>query len=356
VKIIDRYIIGTIVLYSAMVLGVLLTLGGLFVFISQQDDIGVGNYGASDALLFTVLNLPQQAYELMPISVLIGGLLGLGILARGSELVVVRAAGVSVLRIAVSACVAGLLIAMLTALLGEVVAPPVQKFARQQKAFSKFSDVSFAGSGSAWVKDGNTVISVHEQSGDNLFGGVYVFRFATPLVLASVGHASRAILGETAGHWRLDGYTETRFEDDHTVTTHKSNLELETKVNPGFLGIAASEPRQLPSLDLWRLIGHLRANGLEAQTYLFAFWSRIARTFAIIMVAILAVPFALGPLRSSGAGARIVIGVLIGIAFFLVQRTLESGSIVFNLDPMILAWIPTAALALLTMILIARTR
>src|SRR5262245_12520458 len=259
-RIIDRYIIGTILLYSAMVLGVLLTLGGLFVFIGQQDDIGVGSYRASDALLFTVLNIPQQAFELMPIAVLIGGLFGLGILARGSELVVVRAAGVSVARIAVSAAIAGLLIAILTALLGEVVAPPMQKFARQQKAFSKFSDVSFAGSGSAWVKDGNTIISVHEQSGDNLFGGVYVFRFANPRLLISVGHASRAILGQTAGHWQLDGYTETRFEDDQVVTTPRSKLELETKVNPGFLGIAASEPRQLPSIDLWRLINHLRAN------------------------------------------------------------------------------------------------
>jgi lipopolysaccharide export system permease protein len=306
--------------------------------------------------LFTVLNIPQQAFELMPIAVLIGGLLGLGILARGSELVVVRAAGVSVARIAVSAGIAGLLIALLTALLGEVVAPPMQKFARQQKAFSKFSDVSFAGSGSAWVKDGNTIISVHEQSGDNLFGGVFVFRFANPRVLVSVGHATRAILGQTAGHWQLDGYTESRFEDDRVVATPRTRLELETKVNPGFLGIAASEPRQLPSLDLWKLIGHLRANGLEAESYLFAFWSRIARTCAVIIVAILAVPFALGPLRSSGAGARIVIGVLIGVAFFLVQRTLESGSIVFNLDPLILAWIPTAALTLLTFILIARTR
>ena len=88
----------------------------------------------------------------------------------------------------------------------------------------------------------------------------------------------------------------------------------------------------------------------------FAFWSRIARTCAVIMVAILAVPFALGPLRSSGAGARIVIGVLIGIVFFLAQRMLESGSIIFDLDPVLLAWIPTAALFLLSLILIARTR
>ena len=208
---------------------------------------------------------------------LIGALLGLGILARGSELVVVRAAGVSVMRIAVSAWIAGLLIAMLTALLGEVVAPPVQKFARQQKAFSKFSDVSFAGSGSAWVKDGSTIISVHEQSGDNLFGGVYVFRFSGPLVLLSVGHASRAILGETAGHWRLDGYTETRFEDDHTVTTPSRTSSsrprsiLDSSVSPRVSRVSCrrwicGDSSAICAPMAWK------------RELLFAFWSRIART------------------------------------------------------------------------------
>lgn len=354
--ILDRYLVRTILLYTCMVLGVLLTLGALFVFIEQQDDIGVGSYGASDALLYTLLNLPQQVYEFMPISALIGGLLGLGALARGSELVVVRAAGVSVARIAASAAVAGLLLAVATALIGEMLAPPLQKFARQQKAFSKFSDVSFAGSGSAWVKDGNTIISVREQTGDNLFGGIYIFRFAGPQVLSSIGQATLATLGESEGRWRLDGYAETRIEGDRVAATPRHSIELQTKVNPGFLGLAASEPRQLPVVGLINLIRHLTANALDAGTYIFALWSRVARTFAVIVVALLAVPFALGPLRTSGAGARIIIGVLIGVAFFLVQRTLESGSIVFNLDPMILAWIPTTTLALLTVILLARTR
>lgn len=355
-RILDRYLIGTILHYTGLVLAVLLTLGGLFVFIDQQEEIGVGNYGAADALLYAVLNLPQQAFELMPIAALIGALIGLGALARGSELVVIRAAGVSVGRLAISAAMAGLMILITTFVLGEILAPPLQKFASQQKAFSKFADVSFAGVGNAWVKDGDTIFSVHQQSGDNLFGGVYVFRFDGPQRLLSIGHADSATLGEASGHWRLRAYTETRFEGNRVVATKQPNVELATRVNPGFLGLAVSQPKQLPSLGLLRLIRHLRANGLETSSYVLALWSRIARTCSIIAVVLLAVPFALGPLRSSGAGARIVIGVLIGVAFFLMQRTLESGTIVFDLNPVILAWLPTATMALLATILIARTR
>lgn len=355
-RILDRYLIGTVLLYSAMVLGVLLTLGGLFVFIGQQDDIGIGDYGAADALLFSLLSLPQQAYELMPIAVLIGALLGLGALARGSELVVVRAAGVSVMRTARAVAIGGLVILIFTVAIGEFMAPPLQKFARQQKSFSKFSDVSFAGSGSAWIKDGETMISVQEQTGNELFGGVFVFRFDGPQRLVSVGQARHATVEQGSREWRLEGYRETRLNGARVEGGAAPQATLTTRIDPGFLGLAVSEPRQLPSLGLFRLIRHLRANGLETGTYEFAFWSRIARTCAIIVVALLAVPFAFGPLRTSGAGARMVIGVLIGVAFFLVQRTLESGAIVFELDPKVLAWIPTAMLAVVTTILIARTR
>lgn len=355
-RIFDRYIARTVVMYSLMVLVVLLTLGGLFVFIGQQDDIGVGNYGAADALLYSLLNLPQQGFELMPIAVLIGSLLGLGALARGSELIVLRASGVSIARLSVSVATAGVALMLLAALLGELVAPPLQKFARQHRAFSKFADVSFAGSGSAWVKDGDIMLSVEEQSADSLFGGVFVYRFDSVNRLASVGRAERAGVSPGERGWRLQQYVETRFEDDHTTSRSSRSEPLKTSVDPGFLGLAVSDPRELPSVGLWRLIGHLRANGLDTQNYEFAVWSRIARTVAIVVVALLAIPFSFGPMRSSGAGARMVIGVLIGVAFFLLQRTLESGTIVFNLDPVLLAWVPTATLAALTLALSVRMR
>ncbi len=354
-KVVDRYLAATVVTYSGMVLAVLLTLGALFTFITQQDDIGVGNYDAGDALVYSLLTLPQQAFELMPIAVLIGSLLGLGALARGSELVVLRASGVSIMRICVSVALGGVILLATGAFLGEVAAPPLQKFARQQKAFSKYADVSFAGSGAAWVKDGNLMLSVEEQSGDNVFGGIFLFEVeGTRLV--RVARAATAALAPNGKGWLLYGYTETRFTEEGAETAAAPVQEIETRIDPSFIGLAVSEPRQLPSLALLRLIRHQQENRLESDIYEFAFWSRIARTCAILIVAVLAVPFALGPLRSSGAGGRMVIGVLIGVAFFLLQRTLESGAIVFALDPTLLAWVPTLLLAILTAGLLLRAR
>jgi lipopolysaccharide export system permease protein len=117
-----------------------------------------------------------------------------------------------------------------------------------------------------------------------------------------------------------------------------------------------SEPGELASGALWSLIGYYRANSLDPKAYLFAFWSRIARTVAIGFSVLLAIPFVLGSLRSSGAGTRTMMGLLLGICFFLVQRLIESGTVVFDLNPVVLAWIPTAAMGMVTMLLLARAR
>ena len=112
-SVLDRYIVRSILGAVLLVMMVLLVLGALFMFIDQQDDVGIGHYTALDAFWYTLLNLPQLAYELLPITALIGSLLGLGSLARGSELTVIRATGVSVARLAGIALMAGLLLMLL---------------------------------------------------------------------------------------------------------------------------------------------------------------------------------------------------------------------------------------------------
>src|SRR5258708_11631077 len=121
-NILDLYLFRTVLVYTGMAMGVLLTLGALFVFISQQGDIGVCSYSAGDAFLFALFNVPQQAFELLPIGAMIGALMGLGNLASGSELVVTRASGVSVWRIAWPVGLAGLTLALMMYGIGEYAA------------------------------------------------------------------------------------------------------------------------------------------------------------------------------------------------------------------------------------------
>ena len=151
-------------LVLVLVMAVLLVLAVLFTFIGEQGDIGQGHYTARSALEFSLLNLPQQAWELLPIGALIGSLLGLGSLARGSELIVLRSSGVSIARIAGSALIAGLMLLAGEIILGEALAPRLEQTAKHQKAFERFSDASFGG-GAAWVRDGSLILNVEQLAG-----------------------------------------------------------------------------------------------------------------------------------------------------------------------------------------------
>ena len=351
----DRYLYRTVLVYTAMAMAVLLTLGALFLFITQQNDIGVGSYGAADAFVFTMLNLPQSAFELLPIGALIGALMGLGHLASGSELVVTRASGVSVWRIAWPVGLAGLTLALVMYGIGNYAAPPLAQFAKREKTTEKLADVSFAGSSSAWVKEGNLILRVQTGEVDRAFGGVSLFQLDGPTKLRSIQRAERISVADP-GRWRLHNVATSRFGDDRVTGGVVSETTMQSTVNPEFLGLAATDPQMLTLHGLAAYIDHLRRNSLDTASYEIGYWSRIARLFAVIIVTLLALPFVFGPLRTTGAGTRTVIGVMLGVIFFLITRTIENGGHLFGLNPALVGWLPTVAIGLGTMIAIARTR
>lgn len=353
--ILDRYFAKAVLLHTLMVLAVLLALMTLVTFISQQDDIGQGSFGVSGAFLVTLLQLPQQAYQMLPIAALIGAIIGLGGLARDSELTVVRAAGVSVARIAVSAAMAGLVVAAMLWVIGEYFAPPADQYARQYKIFSRYSQVEFTGSRSAWVRQGPYFINVRRQAAENLYGGVYVYELDAERRLVMVGRAETASQDAT-GRWVLNNYSETRLGEDATKARVVPRLVTDQKFNADFLGMAVTSPESMPLGDLYAYKAHLKANNLDSSVWEIAFWSRISRLVAAIAVCIFAVPFAFGPLRSAGAGARTIMGIMVGVLFVLLTQTLENSGQVYGLNPLLVAWGPTALLLAIATVAIWRTR
>jgi lipopolysaccharide export system permease protein len=355
VNTLDRYLYRTVLTYTLMAMAVLLALGALVLFISQQGDIGVGSYTAGDAFLYTLLNMPQTAFELLPIGALLGALMGLGHLASGSELVVTRASGVSVWRIAWPVGLAGVTLALIMFGIGEYAAPSMAQFAKREKTTSKLSDVSFAGLSSAWVKDGNRILRVQTGEVDRAFGGVSVFELDGPTRLRSIQRAARIDVADP-GLWRMHNVATSRFTADRVEGSTVSDFTLSSTVNPAFLGLAATDPQLLTLHGLASYIDHLRRNNLEPAVYEIGYWSRIARHFAVVVVTLLALPFVFGPLRTTGAGTRTVIGALLGVVFFLIERTVENGGQLFNLNPALIGWLPTAVIGLCTLVAISRTR
>jgi lipopolysaccharide export system permease protein len=350
----DRYIARTLLSSVALVMLALLLLGMLFVFIGEQGNVGIGHYGMLDALQYSALSLPQFALESFPAGALIGALLGIGVLARSHELTVMRGSGMSKLRLASAVLLCALLLVAIALLVGEFLAQPLGQLADEQKAYAKYSNMSFAGAG-AWIRDGDIILNVQDRSSSAEYGGMLIFELTPDNRLAAIARAEHASAAGTQS-WLLRNYVESRFVNDSVTSLRLAQRPLHTAAGADFLRLVSSDTSELSLHTLYVAMRYLRTNDLGTEPYEIAFWSRVARTVGIVVALLFALPFGFGSLRTASLSARTTFGIALGIVYVFLQRLVESGAQVFSLDPLVLAWVPTGLLALVSAIMLWRVR
>ncbi|HWP94444.1 MAG TPA: LPS export ABC transporter permease LptG [Gammaproteobacteria bacterium] len=350
----DRYLARTIFAGTLLVLAVLLALSAFLNLIGQADDIGVGGYTLAHALRFVAASLPQQAYEMFPIAILVGTLIGLGNLASGNELVVMRAAGLSLWRLARSLLVGGALVASLCVAIGEFIAPPAERYAKHHKTLAMYQHLTLTARQGIWLKDGGRYINVRHMRDEGSLHEVYVFEVDPEGALVRLLRAASASFEN--GRWTLKGVRETRFTPAGAQTSMAQERSWDTSLDPGLLDLFVVDYKTLSTRALAEYIRFLHTNGLDASVYELSFWTRIVTPFSMMVLAVLALPFVFGPLRSVGAGQRIVVGMLVGVVFYLVNHTFMSSGQVFGLNPFVIAWTPTLLLAAGALVAIRLTR
>jgi lipopolysaccharide export system permease protein len=353
-SLLTTYLMRTILASTMLVLLVLLALAGLFEFIGQLQDTQA-DYGVAQALLFALLRLPQLSFEMLPIAALIGSLLGLGALANNSEIVVMRTAGLSIARLAGMVAVSGVVLMVFTALVAEFIGPPLDYFARTMRDEARAGQDRASNGNAAWVKDGSVILHLDRVNTEYNFGGVYLFRFNDDDTLQSVARAENSGIDDS-DRWILENYRETRFLNDG-VQASESSLAIESfEIDGDLLGITLVKPISLSARGLMSYIRYLKKNGLKSLRYETALWSRISQTATVVVMPVLALAVVFGSLRSAGAGGRLMIGVLIGLAYFLASEMLANSGEVFDLNPAVLTWVPTVFLLIATTYALSRVR
>lgn len=352
--ILTQYLMRTILASTALVLVVLLALAGLFEFIAEIDDTR-GDYQVPQAILFAALRLPNLAFEMLAVACLIGSLLGLGGIAANSEIVVMRSAGLSVWRLARMVSLAGFVLLVVTGLLGEFIGPPLDFYARTMRAEARYQKDDERLGTETWVRDGDTFLHLERVSTEFEFGSIYIYRFDEQNRLRSIAKAENSGIDEE-DNWILERLRETTFRDDGVQVAESSRAVESFEVNAELLGNALVKPLSLSARGLRGYIDYLERNQLDTTPYVTELWYRAARTLSVLVMPILSLAFVFGSLRSGGAGGRLMIGVGIGLAYYLVSETLANSGQVFNLNPVVSTFLPTLALIIITLIALARVR
>ena len=352
--ILTQYLMRTILAATALVLVVLLALAGLFEFIAELDDTR-GDYQTPRVILYTLLRLPQLAFEMLPVAALIGSLLGLGALAANSEIIVMRSAGLSIRKLSGMVAMTGTVLLIFTGLLGEFIGPPLDYFARNMRLEARFGQDEDRLGNATWVRDGSVILHLERVSSEFEFGSIYLFLLDEHNGLSSIARAENSGIDED-DRWVLENLRETRFEDNGVRVVASSLAIEEFNIDAETLGISLVKPQSLSGRGLVSYIDYLKRNSLDARRYETELWYRIARTATVLIMPVLALAFVFGSLRTGGAGARLMIGVVIGLAYYLASEMLANSGQVFNFDPAVIAWLPSALLAIVTLIALNRIR
>ena len=353
-RILDRYI-GQIVLISILsVMVVILSLFLLISFVNEFEKIGRADYTIWQAVLYVLLHIPQSIYISFPLAALLGTMLGLGALSKNSELVIIRASGVSRMRISLAVIKSTLLLIVLVVIIGEMIVPPALQYANQTRLKALASQLSLNTDYGLWARDGKTFIHVRNIEHDGRLVDVNLY------TLNDTGKLSKQLHADTAHYngeiWILKNVTESVI--DHTGIEHniKPQLEWQTLLDPELVGIVSLEPTNLAVWKLLDYIHYLRSNELESKQYELALWRKLITPFTILAMVLLAVPFVFGSHRHISIGLQVVLGFLVGVVFYIANELAGYIGLVYDVLPAISARLPTVLVFALAAWQFHRTR
>lgn len=352
--IVDRSLSRTVVLGALITLVALAGVGFFITFLSQLHNIGTGDYTVSTAFLFAALALPKTVYDMFPVATLIGALFALGGLAAHQELMIMRVSGADLWRLGRAVAWGGLALAILTVLLGEFVAPPAKRVAEIVRVEKMYSRINTFGTQGVWIKSGENVVHVADVISATELRQLRIYTLGQDDRIKAVRRATKATY--ESNHWVLHDVSGTRFTAGRTRRIAAKRVDWTSFVAPSTFGVLAVSPGDLSWRGLSRYIAYLRANGLSSSRYETAFWHKIAVPVSVLLMVLLALPFSLGRVRGGGAGQRLALGVVIGLIYYLIDRTVLEAGEGFRIAPLATAWVPTVLLAIAVLIAMRRAR
>jgi len=338
-KTLDWYLGRSLLQTTGFALMVLVGISTLIKFIEQLKSVGRGSYDIMSAMVFTLYSMPNDLVVFFPMAALIGGLTGLGALASNSELVVMQAAGMSRLQIIVSVMKTAVFMAIFMMALGEWGAPESQQYAKEMRNQAIYGGDVFNAQKGVWAKDGDNFINIDNVDQNGMLHGVHIYQFNKSLDLTQITKAKEAVSRRDG--WLFRDVSKVHISKDETSTQQLPEEFYSSQLTAEKLGVVSVKAETLSFSGLWSYLSYLQQNEQETSTYELALWRKIMQPVSVAVMLLVALSFIFGPLRTVTMGARIIMGVVTGIAFYLTNEIFGPVVMVYQIPAIVGATLPS---------------
>jgi lipopolysaccharide export system permease protein len=299
--------------------------------------MGHGNYHLGYVLLFVLLTVPSHIYDLFPVAILIGTIFALVQMAANSELIVYRSSGASLKQMIGALFRIGLPLVLLSYFCGEVLAPPSERMAQSLRLKAQNAEVTLKEFRSGvWVKDEHSFVNVKDVLPDTSLLNLTIYEFDDTYHLRTITAAKRATFaGDNL--WHLENTMQTRFSGQGTTVNNLPSMDWYSVLNPDLLSVLLVVPEQMSAWNLYQYVQHLRDNHQKTARYEIAMWTKLVYPFAVLVMMLLALPFAAHHRREGGISAKIFVGIVLGLSFHFIGRLFGSLGALNDWQPLLSA-------------------
>lgn len=352
-KIVAKHVTKTTGLAMLGATAILSALQVLFTYMGELGSLKDG-YGAWQAFLYVIWGAPQYLYEILPIAALIGAVLGLGALASNSELIIMRASGISLWRIVGWVMRSAMLLVVLSFLLSEYVIPYTSERAESVKNHRSVSELGEVKG--YWTREGQRFIYIDYANAQGQLKNVQMFDFDQKYRLNSVLDAKQGQFVQD-GQWSLTNAAQMDISPQgpsQLIQTKQQDLAL--ALQPKYVHMVTIDPEDLAPSQLISFMGYMHEYSQVPKTYVLAFWQKVSAPFALLALVLIACSFIFGPLRQQSMGFRLVIALFVGLGFYYVQDFLGYASLVYSPSPAWFVFIPIVLMFAVGSYLLYRAR
>ncbi|MDX2164328.1 MAG: LPS export ABC transporter permease LptG [Gammaproteobacteria bacterium] len=352
--IIGRYIGSSLIKATLLVLLVFLGLETFILLATQVNSMGKGAYNIWQALLYVFLILPQQTYFLFPMAGLLGMLFGLSLLSNSSEIIVMRASGISPVKIMRYAMQAGLILVITVTLIGELIGPSAKHLGEKRKLIATSSGQAIKTGEGLWLRQGQNFYHIGQIDSSHRIENVsqYVFDDAQHLMIVSF--SSMGVYQNNT--WHMKNIQQSSMSSNQVTSQTLGSQNWDLAIDPRLLKISLSTPDEMSLSQLSAFIEYQKQTNLVPTMYQLSFWQRALQPLASLVMMFLAIPFVFGPLRSVSTSLRLVLGIIVGFAFYLTNQLFPPLSQVLDFPPYLAAMLPILIFAIFGVILLKRVR
>ena len=351
--VLDRYIGKTVLLITLIAAGGLTVISDIITFIDQSRHLGDGDVDFMFLLWYVALLTPGLFVQLFPVAVLLGCVIGLGMLSKNSELVVMQSAGLSKLQLILSACKMVVPVVLVVALMGQTVVPMLQQYAQSEYSFASSGGRVSRISWGLWLRDGSHFINIGHINTDQTLHNINRYTF-DGTVLSKTDRANIGIYNQESHMWDIFDVTTTHFSDQKITQEHSTLQQWNLYLNPERMEIFNLYNRDFTVSELIDYISYLESNNIDANRYKTNLYKKFILPVSMVVMLLLGASTVFGSLRSVPMATRVLIGLAVGFAFYLLNEVLPNFTYIIGLPPIIGVFIPSIIFTILAIMVLNR--